>query len=48
LFGATQLDEGLAPRILRAHARPDLRFGVVLDVRADFLTELFLFRVTVP
>src|SRR5262245_10009015 len=40
LFDAAQLDEGRAPRVLRSHARPDLRFGVMLDVGADFITEL--------
>src|SRR5262245_3147498 len=40
LLDATQLDEGRAPCVLRGHARADLRFGVVLDERAELLTEL--------
>ena len=48
LFLAPQLDEGRAPCLLRSHARPDLRVGVVLDERAEFLTELSVARAAVP
>src|SRR5688500_19387936 len=44
LFRAPQLDEGRASCVLPGHARPDLRVGVVLDERAEFLTELFVSR----
>src|SRR5687768_10278597 len=47
LFGASQLDEGGATRLLRRHARPDLQFDVVLDERAELLTELRVSRAAV-
>ncbi len=46
LFGSPQLDEGRTARGLRGHARSDLRFGVLLDERAELLTELVVFRGT--
>ena len=47
LFDASQLDEGRAPRLLRRHARADLRLGVLLDKGADLLAELAVSRAAV-
>src|SRR5688572_29420153 len=47
LFGSAQLDERRATCALRSRARPHPRFGVVLDERAELLTELCVSRAAV-